>query len=97
MPARALTAAPLPIALAVALLAGCAPKTPCARLAAAICDDASAADCQAFVAAEMTTRDGALTAEQRNHACQIVLDDAPTTRAFQRAFTERGAQARAAQ
>lgn len=94
MPARAL---PPLIATALALLTGCAPKTPCARLAAAICDDARPADCRAFVAAEMTTRDGALTAEQREYACQIVIDDAPTTRAFLRAFTERDAQARAAE
>lgn len=94
MPARAPTAL-IATATALVLLTGCAPKTACGRLAAAICDDARTADCRAFVDAEMTTRDGALTAEQREHACQIVLDGA--TPAFQQAFDERHAQARAAE
>lgn len=72
----------------VFLLAGCAPKSPCGRLAAAICDEGTAAECEAFVQGQMATRRGPLGESERESACQIVFDDAQTRAAFERAYLE---------
>lgn len=71
------------------LASGCAPKTSCGRLAAAICDDGTDDECTVFVLAQMTTNGKALGDAHRESACQIVLDDKATTAAFERAFVER--------
>lgn len=59
---------------------------PCARLASAICDNGSADDCADFVAGQMVTRDGSISPEHQQIACQIVLDDPRTVGVMQAAF-----------
>lgn len=72
----------------VLLAAGCAPKTPCGRLAAAICDEGTAAECEAFVRGQMATRRGPLGDSERESACQIVFEDRETRAAFERAYMD---------
>lgn len=91
--ARRLSVAVFMVCLpALGLLAsGCAPKTSCGRLAAAICDAGTEAECAAFVTAQIAARTGPLADAHRESACQIVLDDKQTTAALERAFVERRA------
>lgn len=88
--ARGLSVAVVVLCLpALGLLAsGCAPKTSCGRLAAAICDDGTEDECTAFVTVQIAARNGPLADAHRESACQIVLDDKKTTAALERAFVE---------
>lgn len=67
-------------------------NAPCAKLAAEICDNGSAADCTAFVDGEMVARHEEISDKHKQIACQTVLDDPPTVAALQRAFEGRSAQ-----
>jgi len=83
---RTCFAAVLCVAFAVT---GCSRKTPCAKLAAEICDTGSSGDCVAFVDGEMVARHEEITDAHKKIACQLVLDDPPTVEALQRAFETR--------
>lgn len=84
-------AALLAAAALLALTSGCSRKTPCARLAAEICESGDDDDCAAFVDREMVNRGAQISTEHKQIACRIVLDDEATVRVMQRAFEGRQA------
>lgn len=72
-----------------AALTGCSRKTPCVKLSVAICEGAERSTCQAFVDGEMAADGERLAGDQKQAACQLVLDDPQTVAAMRRAFIER--------
>lgn len=90
-PSRRRAAPWIALALATAA-AGCSRSAPCAKLADAICARGTAARCVAFVDAEMVAGGEQLPTQQKQDACQLVLDDPPTVAALRRAFEERQAE-----
>lgn len=87
---RSLACAALGAALTLA--AGCTRKPPCVKLSAAICDGAKQSVCEAFVDGEMAADGSPLVGDQKQSACQLVLDDPQTVKAMRQAFQTRASR-----